>query len=265
MEGPCALSRGSPLFAAPCVKVNVDVNYGDARRKPSSHADWRRCRPDRDHARAIRYYEQIGLLPGSAGRRKGGHRHYGEDDVERLVLITRMRDLLGLSLDDLDELVAKARRLAGTRPGCGRTRRRWSTGSRSSTGRRHGSISSSPSCHARRDALTALEQDLVTLRRAEVLSGSDVGPAAAAGLPASASRPAFSVAARECRITLHEVSVEGFRRRAPWDSKNTPEMGDGRFIDADVNIQSIGLNKAIRSMSAARRAGLGWASRMGRG
>lgn len=107
MEGPCALSRGSPLFAAPCVKVNVDVNYGDARRKPSSHADWRRCRPDRDHARAIRYYEQIGLLPGSAGRRRGGHRHYGEDDVERLVLITRMRDLLGLSLDDLDELIAK--------------------------------------------------------------------------------------------------------------------------------------------------------------
>jgi DNA-binding transcriptional MerR regulator len=57
--------------------------------------------------RAIRYYEQIGLLPGSAGRRKGGHRYYGEDDVQRLLLITRMRDLLGLSLDDLDELVAK--------------------------------------------------------------------------------------------------------------------------------------------------------------
>ena len=57
--------------------------------------------------RTIRYYEQIGLLPGSDGRHKGGHRRYDEYDVARLSLIARMRDLLGLSLDDLDELVAK--------------------------------------------------------------------------------------------------------------------------------------------------------------
>ena len=57
--------------------------------------------------RTIRYYEQIGLLPGTDGRRKGGHRQYDEYDIARLSLIARMRDLLGLSLDDLDELVAK--------------------------------------------------------------------------------------------------------------------------------------------------------------
>lgn len=53
--------------------------------------------------RTIRYYEQKGLLPGAPDRLVGGHRQYSEDDVARLWLITRMRDVLGLSLEDLDE------------------------------------------------------------------------------------------------------------------------------------------------------------------
>jgi DNA-binding transcriptional MerR regulator len=56
--------------------------------------------------RTIRYYEQIGLLPGGAGRPKGRHRHYDGDDLEQLELIAGMRDLLGLSLEDVHELVA---------------------------------------------------------------------------------------------------------------------------------------------------------------
>ena len=54
--------------------------------------------------RTIRYYEEIGLLP-SVERRKGAHREYGEADVERLQELTRLRDLLNLSLDELKELV----------------------------------------------------------------------------------------------------------------------------------------------------------------
>jgi DNA-binding transcriptional MerR regulator len=57
-------------------------------------------------ARTIRYYEQIGLLPGGAERPRGRHRHYDADDVDRLRLIAGLRDLLGLSLDQLRELVA---------------------------------------------------------------------------------------------------------------------------------------------------------------
>ena len=54
--------------------------------------------------RTIRYYEEIGLLPGGA-RRKGEHRSYDDADIERLQELTRLRDLLNLSLDDLKELV----------------------------------------------------------------------------------------------------------------------------------------------------------------
>jgi len=53
----------------------------------------------------IRYYEQIGLLPG--GRRPPrSHRTYTEADVARLELLRRLRDALGLSLDDLKEIAA---------------------------------------------------------------------------------------------------------------------------------------------------------------
>jgi MerR family transcriptional regulator, repressor of the yfmOP operon len=54
--------------------------------------------------RTIRYYEEIGLLPG-VERVKGSHRLYDEADVERLTELTRLRDLLNLSLDDLKQLV----------------------------------------------------------------------------------------------------------------------------------------------------------------
>jgi MerR family transcriptional regulator, repressor of the yfmOP operon len=55
--------------------------------------------------RTIRYYEEIGLLPIPPDRRKGAHRAYDENDVERLTEITRLRDLLNLSLDELKQLV----------------------------------------------------------------------------------------------------------------------------------------------------------------
>jgi MerR family transcriptional regulator, repressor of the yfmOP operon len=50
--------------------------------------------------RTIRYYEERGLL-GPADRSKGAHRLYTEADIGRLVELVRLRDLLGLSLEDL--------------------------------------------------------------------------------------------------------------------------------------------------------------------
>jgi DNA-binding transcriptional MerR regulator len=55
--------------------------------------------------RTIRYYEQIGLLPGAAGRQAGAHRAFTEADVERLRHILRLKELLNVSLDDLKLLV----------------------------------------------------------------------------------------------------------------------------------------------------------------
>jgi MerR family transcriptional regulator, repressor of the yfmOP operon len=55
--------------------------------------------------RTIRYYEEIGLLPGAQDRAQGKHRVYSEADVERLREIIRLRDLLGLSLEELSALL----------------------------------------------------------------------------------------------------------------------------------------------------------------
>jgi MerR family transcriptional regulator, repressor of the yfmOP operon len=54
--------------------------------------------------RTIRYYEELGLLP-SSDREQGKHRTYTETDIERLKEVTRLRDLLGLSLDELRSVV----------------------------------------------------------------------------------------------------------------------------------------------------------------
>ena len=54
--------------------------------------------------RTIRYYEELGLLPAS-DREQGKHRTYTEADIERLKEVTRLRDLLGLSLDELRSVV----------------------------------------------------------------------------------------------------------------------------------------------------------------
>ncbi|MGI8573175.1 MAG: MerR family transcriptional regulator [Solirubrobacteraceae bacterium] len=55
--------------------------------------------------RTIRYYEEIGLLPGSSARAQGKHRCFTEADVERVREILRLRDLLGLSLEQLSGLL----------------------------------------------------------------------------------------------------------------------------------------------------------------
>ena len=55
--------------------------------------------------RTVRYYEEIGLLPLGDSRSAGAHREYGSADLERLLEILRLKDLLGLSLDELREVV----------------------------------------------------------------------------------------------------------------------------------------------------------------
>src|SRR5688572_32400085 len=55
-------------------------------------------------ARTVRYYEELGLLPG-VRRRSGGRRVYGPDELERLRFITRLK-ALGLALEEIRELNA---------------------------------------------------------------------------------------------------------------------------------------------------------------
>ena len=63
--------------------------------------------------RTIRYYEEIGLLSSASGREPGEHRLYEEGDVERLREVLSLKELLGVSLEELRELVeAEAARSA---------------------------------------------------------------------------------------------------------------------------------------------------------
>jgi DNA-binding transcriptional MerR regulator len=55
--------------------------------------------------RTIRYYEELGLLPAAAERDAGRHRAYSEGDVERLEQLLRLKDLLGLTLDELRDVI----------------------------------------------------------------------------------------------------------------------------------------------------------------
>ena len=54
--------------------------------------------------RTVRYWEELGLLPG-VRRRRGGRRHYAADELERLRFIQRLKTL-GLSLAQIGELNA---------------------------------------------------------------------------------------------------------------------------------------------------------------
>ena len=56
--------------------------------------------------RTIRYYEEIGLLREGAERPSGAHRLYSQVEVERLAEVMRLKDLLGLTLEELKTLLA---------------------------------------------------------------------------------------------------------------------------------------------------------------
>lgn len=53
--------------------------------------------------RTIRHYDEVGILPATA-RTEGGFRIYTEDDLERLMVIRRMKPL-GFSLEEMTDLL----------------------------------------------------------------------------------------------------------------------------------------------------------------
>jgi MerR family transcriptional regulator, repressor of the yfmOP operon len=114
--------------------------------------------------RTIRYYEEIGLLPAAGGREPGAHRTYAEADVERLTDLLRLKDLLGVSLEELKELVEAE----GARA---ELRREWHDGVEDPIRRRQileqslGHIASQLELlRHRRKEISKLEDELVTRR-----------------------------------------------------------------------------------------------------
>jgi MerR family transcriptional regulator, repressor of the yfmOP operon len=114
--------------------------------------------------RTIRYYEEIGLLPVPAGREPGSHRTYAAADVERLRDLLRLKDLLGVTLEELKELVA----VEGARAAL---RREWEEGVEDPVRRRE--ILTESLAHIsrqlqlvrrRRDEISKLESELLAKR-----------------------------------------------------------------------------------------------------
>jgi DNA-binding transcriptional MerR regulator len=115
--------------------------------------------------RTIRYYEEIGLLPAASGREPGAHRSYAEADVERLTELLRLKDLLGVSLEGLKQLVEAE----GARA---ELRREWHGGVEDPI-RRHEILEESLGhigrqldlVRRRRDEIAKLESELVARRK----------------------------------------------------------------------------------------------------
>lgn len=55
--------------------------------------------------RTIRYYEELGLLAEPALRPSGAHRSYTHEEVDRLREVMRLKELLGVSLEELKTLL----------------------------------------------------------------------------------------------------------------------------------------------------------------
>ena len=115
--------------------------------------------------RTIRYYEEIGLLPSTRERPAGRHRVYDEETVERVRDLLRLKELLGISLDELKELVAAEDARATLR-------REWRGGVDDPVRRREildealGHIANQLELvRRRRDEIAKLERELATVRR----------------------------------------------------------------------------------------------------
>jgi DNA-binding transcriptional MerR regulator len=115
--------------------------------------------------RTIRYYEEIGVLPAAGGRARGSHRLYEREDVERLRELLELKDLLGVSLEELRELFsAESARAA--------LRREWQSGV-DDTARRRAILGEAMGhidrqlelIRRRRDQIATLEGELVARRR----------------------------------------------------------------------------------------------------
>lgn len=64
--------------------------------------------------RALRYYQQLGLIT-PCGRTAGGMRRYSEDDLARVSRIRELQSLLGLNLDEIAVVLRNDDRLAEIR------------------------------------------------------------------------------------------------------------------------------------------------------
>src|SRR4029079_17500865 len=99
----CSLESGragAGLLTGAYLPVNVIVEVGAS----TLHSSAQVCQKIGVSPRTLRYYEELGLLPG-VRRRNGGRRAYGPEEIERLRFIQRLKQM-GLSLQEIGDLNA---------------------------------------------------------------------------------------------------------------------------------------------------------------
>jgi DNA-binding transcriptional MerR regulator len=64
--------------------------------------------------RALRYYQEVGLLTPS-GRTAGGNRLYADEDLARVRRIRELQQLLGFNLEEIRDVLGREDRLARLR------------------------------------------------------------------------------------------------------------------------------------------------------
>jgi len=100
-----SLSKGSgPAVAGVLTRIHLPVNVNWQMSLPTSHSIAQVCQKIGISPRTVRYYEELGLLPG-VRRRNSGRRVYGPDEIERLRFIQRLKQM-GLSLQEIGDLNA---------------------------------------------------------------------------------------------------------------------------------------------------------------
>ena len=90
--------------AALLTQVHLPVNVNCNMSSPTFHSIAQVCQTIGVSPRTVRYYEELGLLPG-VRRRNGGRRVYGPEEIERLRFIQRLKQM-GLSLQEIGDLNA---------------------------------------------------------------------------------------------------------------------------------------------------------------
>ena len=94
MSAPSTDAATAPAQQAPSGPRAANLRIGDVARLVGTTP------------RTIRYYEEIGLLAEAPARPSGQHRLYTDAEVERLREVMRLRDLLGVSLEELKTLLS---------------------------------------------------------------------------------------------------------------------------------------------------------------
>jgi DNA-binding transcriptional MerR regulator len=147
--------------------------------------------------RTIRYDEEFGLLPEAPGRDAGRHRLYTEADVERLLELLRLKDLLGLSLDELRGVI-EAEEARGAQ------RAEWHEGHPSAERRRQiieeaqGHIANQLALvRRRREKLDELEGELVAKRDLLRCRLRELDAAPAGARPSRSAVPSDTPSSRE--------------------------------------------------------------------